>query len=58
MVEGGAAATGGGEAGGKGEKGKGKAVIVGDRWGMAPQPKLSKKQFKAVRRCSFALRRH
>ncbi|BGP35715.1 dTDP-fucopyranose mutase [Rhodotorula toruloides] len=47
MVEGGAAATGRGEAGGKGEKGKGKAVIVGDRWGMAPQPKLSRKQLKA-----------
>uniref|UniRef100_A0A0K3CQL8 BY PROTMAP: gi/342318881/gb/EGU10837.1/ deoxynucleotidyltransferase [Rhodotorula glutinis ATCC 204091] n=1 Tax=Rhodotorula toruloides TaxID=5286 RepID=A0A0K3CQL8_RHOTO len=47
MVEGGAAATGRGEAGAKGEKGKGKAVVVGDRWGMAPQPKLSKKQLKA-----------
>lgn len=49
MIEGGAAATGRGEAGTKGEKGKGKAVTVGDRWGMAPLPKLSKKQIKAVR---------
>ncbi|BGP27948.1 deoxynucleotidyltransferase [Rhodotorula toruloides] len=47
MVEGRAAASGRGEVGSKGERGKGKAVVVGDRWGMAPQPKLSKKQFKA-----------